>query len=371
MRIRWTLALLLSAVAMPVAHADTTIVDDDFESYNNDTELQAVWQPRIGSGSAPPFNLDDGILTSDDTLFPGIEGQGVDHLGGSVMQHADVTPASPLIPSATQSIHVRGDIFVGNDGNSRMSIGLRNRTSTTNLFEMGTYNSNGQTSDPTDPDDETGVIPVTTYAYRLILFDGIDGDLVENPDWQFFQFDTALDIDDRDPLTTEPTPDGIVGPEDIGAGWHTYSATITETNITLEIDLYRDGLDNGATLTAGSDVAGVDASVTWDVLANTTGFDSFRIGAPSGIPSANGVAFDNVSLMLLDVMTGGGTDADNDGDVDGADFLALQRDDPSLIAQWQTDYPVSASLSASAIPEPTSIAMLLFASAGLLTSRRR
>lgn len=377
MRIRWTLALLFSALALPIAQADTTIVDDDFESYNNDTELQAVWQPRIGSGSAPPFNLDDGILTSDDTLFPGIEGQGVDHLGGSVMQHAAVSPTSPVSASATESIQVQGDIFVGvNNGNSRMSIGLRNRSIpdspfAANLLEMGVYNADG-----VDPTDGTTVVTATNFAYRLVLFDERGEGIVQQPNWLYFEFDPVLDIDDTDPLTTEPTPDGLVGLVDIGAGWHQYTATITPDSVTMEMDLFRDGVvnltrDQEGAIEVGVGDPGVDASVTWNLSSSTNGFDSFRIGSPSGISSSEGVAFDNVSLKLLDVMTGGGTDADNDGDVDGADFLALQRDDPSLIAQWQTDYPVSAPLSASAIPEPTSIAMLIFASAGLLTSRRR
>ena len=65
-----------------------------------------------------------------------------------------------------------------------------------------------QGSDPFSTDPTTGVVPVSTYAYRLIILDGIGGDLQRNPDWQFFQFDPALDINDTDPATTEPTPDG-------------------------------------------------------------------------------------------------------------------------------------------------------------------
>lgn len=379
MRIRWTLALLFSALALPIAQADTTIVDDDFESYNDDTALQAVWQPRIGSGAAPPFNLDDGILTTDDTLFPGIEGQGVDHLGGSVMQHSAVAPGSEVFASATESIEVQGDIYVSVDnGNSRMSIGLRNRSvdndaNVGNLLEMGIYNADG-----VDPTDGTTVVTGTNFGYRLVLFDEIvaGAGIVQQPNWLYFEFDPVLDIDDTDPLTTEPTPDGLVGLVDIGAGWHQYTATITPDSVTMEMDLFRDGVvnltrDQEGAIEVGVGDPGVDASVTWNLSSATNGFDSFRIGSPSGISSSAGVAFDNVSLKLIDVMTGGGTDADGDGDVDGADFLALQRDDPSLIAQWQTDYPVSASLSAATVPEPTSIAILLFASAGLLTLRRR
>ncbi|MEM8945736.1 MAG: hypothetical protein AAGD11_11175 [Planctomycetota bacterium] len=50
-------------------------------------------------------------------------------------------------------------------------------------------------------------------------------------------------------------------------------------------------------------------------------------------------------------------DVDMDGDVDGADFLIIQRDFPSNIPDWQAQYagPLSAS---TAVPEPASAALL-------------
>ncbi|MEM8946585.1 MAG: PEP-CTERM sorting domain-containing protein [Planctomycetota bacterium] len=361
MLVRSISALLLAVIALPLAYADTTIVDDNFDSYNNDGELYAVWEPRNGPGNDTPALPDDGILSTDDGLFPGIDVQAVDHIGGSVLQHTALTPASPIEPSASQSIHLQGDIFVGNDGNSRTSIGLRNRTNTSSILELGTWNA-----DAVDPTDGVTVIPTTTYAYRLILFGPFGGDLVQAPNWQFFPLDLALDT-----TPVDGEADGVVNPVDIGAGWHTYSATITDTTVTVELDLYRDGLDNGATITAGSDVAGIDSSVTWEIETFPGGYDSFRIGSPSGVGSANGVAFDNVSLTLVDEVLAGGTDTEPDGDVDGADFLALQRDNSALIGQWQFDYPVNPALGAAAVPEPTSIALILLSTAGLLTGRRR
>lgn len=65
------------------------------------------------------------------------------------------------------------------------------------------------------------------------------------------------------------------------------------------------------------------------------------------------------------------TDTDNDGDVDGADFLALQRDNPSLIPNWELDYPGGAlGASAAAVPEPTSIVLSLFGVVALGAWRR-
>ncbi len=371
------LTTTLIALMVSTGRADTSIVNDNFDSYptnDNHASLYATWVPRNGKGDAAPANPDDGILTNEtldvDGNFPGVTGNAVDHLGGSILQHAGLTAATAINPSATQSIHIQGDIFVGNDGNSRTSIGLRNRTTTGNILELGTYHSK---MDSLNPFEIGGEVPeATTYGYRLRVFGDLGGAMVQEPNWYFFQFDAALDLQGATDGNGDPIGDGIVNPLDIGAGWHTYSATITPDTISLELDLYRDGLDNGATLTAGSDVAGVDASITYDVSTRLQGFDSLRIGSPSGATSPNGVAFDNVSLSLVDVGGGGGSDADGDGDVDGTDFLKLQRDDPSAIAQWQTDYSSGAlQASLSAVPEPASLSLVFLATAGLLISRRR
>jgi hypothetical protein len=54
-------------------------------------------------------------------------------------------------------------------------------------------------------------------------------------------------------------------------------------------------------------------------------------------------------------------DADNDGDVDGADFVV-----------WQTNFPTSPGPGASAIPEPATWTLALFVAVGLrLASCRR
>ena len=79
-------------------------------------------------------------------------------------------------------------------------------------------------------------------------------------------------------------------------------------------------------------------------------------------------------LELRDALSTPG-DFDLDGDVDGDDFLAWQRD-PSVgsLADWQNNFGTSASSlsSVSAIPEPTSAVMLLYGiAASLLTGSRK
>jgi hypothetical protein len=66
-------------------------------------------------------------------------------------------------------------------------------------------------------------------------------------------------------------------------------------------------------------------------------------------------------------------DLDGDGDVDGADFLAIQRSDSSLIPAWQTSYGTGSGSAASiaAVPEPSSCLLLLAGSLFAAVRRRR
>jgi len=63
-----------------------------------------------------------------------------------------------------------------------------------------------------------------------------------------------------------------------------------------------------------------------------------------------------------------GPDTNGDGNVDGGDFLTLQRTNPNLIAQWQADFGPG-SLDAATVPEPSALLLGLLAS-GMLLLRR-
>ncbi|MEQ8211704.1 MAG: hypothetical protein RH917_18015 [Lacipirellulaceae bacterium] len=53
-------------------------------------------------------------------------------------------------------------------------------------------------------------------------------------------------------------------------------------------------------------------------------------------------------------------DVNNDGTIDGSDFVQIQRDDSSLIPQWQSDYGTAGSQAATQpIPEPAGALLLL------------
>jgi len=65
--------------------------------------------------------------------------------------------------------------------------------------------------------------------------------------------------------------------------------------------------------------------------------------------------FDDFSLMLASAST----DVDGDGDVDGQDFLLLQRNNPSLISQWAIDFGNTSLVVTQSVPEPTTVVLLL------------
>lgn len=66
------------------------------------------------------------------------------------------------------------------------------------------------------------------------------------------------------------------------------------------------------------------------------------------------------------------TDTEPDGDIDGADFLELQRSNPTLIPQWQVDYASGSLSAATAVPEPASVvAVCLGGLIALGASRQR
>lgn len=338
------IALLLAGLAVAPLAGAQVIVDEDFESYNNDSELYGVWPDT-------PANA-NGILTSSPgalvppEAFPN-GGQGVDHLGGNAMIYAPDFPNGDLIiPSATESIVVRGDIYTLNSpaNNWRQTIGLRSNAPA-NLLELGLYNAaDGTNFEGVVDDNGNPVIPA--FAFRTVLFGG--GAL----NWQYIEFDPAV------VAALDNDGNGVISPGDVGDDWHTWQATLDEDSITVQIDLFRDGLVNNVATSLAADFNGdevvdaadftiwrdnqgtVDATPSqgdatgdglvdeadyaewestfgattggelqpgWDATVvlegisyNAAGFNEIRIGGPSGISSPNAAGYDNIYLEVVD-----------------------------------------------------------------------
>ncbi|MCA9240250.1 MAG: PEP-CTERM sorting domain-containing protein [Planctomycetales bacterium] len=370
---RTYLSCLLLALSAPcLVLADTTIVEEDFESYADSSALYSVWSPPDGTTFNGQLvdenfeifiNLDDPIQPVGANAFPS-GGQGVEHIGGQVLEYQPLRTSGPIMPTATQSIVLQGDIFdIGAIGNKRMSIGLRSSTPN-NIVEIGHYNESS-----------------VEFANRTILFES-PSPVANQPNWQFYTLPVELDRpEDADEITTLA---------DIGETWSTHRVTITPTTVTYEIDLFRDGID------ARTGQPGFDAEMTFEAAPFANGFDSLRIGGPSNVTSGGnlfygGVIFDNISLKLVDVATVLVGDYNGDTIVDAADYTLWRDTLGDSVAQgsgadgnnngvidtgdyqvWVDNYGMTAGLSASlgAAPEPSAV-LLLLAGCGAAALRRR
>ncbi|QDS98506.1 PEP-CTERM sorting domain-containing protein [Adhaeretor mobilis] len=93
-------------------------------------------------------------------------------------------------------------------------------------------------------------------------------------------------------------------------------------------------------------------------------------------PISTNLLFPRIDVINLTVggMTGTPGDLDDDGDVDGADFLEFQRTDGSAagLTAFQDNYgTVPALASVSAVPEPSSLLLLALTATTGLTTRQR
>lgn len=161
------------------------------------------------------------------------------------------------------------------------------------------------------------------------------------------------------------------------------------TGSTLQLNLLDPDAHDVLAVTGQATLAGtLDVSLAVGAAPLQAGdeFDIFDFGSVSGafetlqLPAlAAGLSWDTNNLLTtgaLAVVAGLPGDFDDDGDVDGADFLAWQRGDTpgsgsaGELAQWQQNYGTSsAAAAAGAIPEPATAG--LFAAAFCLAALQR
>lgn len=217
--------VLASALMLlcPAALAVGVYVDEDFESYSNTADMQTVW----GAAGAGTLDPNFGYMSS----------QSMAHPGGT---NNTIELGADLIPTDTEPVVLRGVVYDDAVSDKRFTIGLRS-LSTFPLFEMGRYNS----------------VVGQDYFVRITLFPGL------SPGW--------VDL-------------GLGGAV---TGWHTWEATFTGTDITVDVDLNSDGA--------------VDSSTSWALGgAYTAGFGQVRLGGPSSVSSTGGGGnFDDIYLAQV------------------------------------------------------------------------
>lgn len=135
--------------------------------------------------------------------------------------------------------------------------------------------------------------------------------------------------------------------------------------------------ETGAQYQAGSgnfDINNAAPGTTQTLTINIADFDDFNsdmnlamdglmegtnsLGIVLGTSTDDGAIYQLDNLRLISEVVS--VDMDNDGDVDGFDFLQLQRENPALISEWKAQYGTgnSGTLLAS-VPEPLSGCLIL------------
>jgi len=338
--------------------------------FNGDTFVDAadytVWRDNQGVGSTQPqgdANQDAVVNAKDYNLWAASFGGTVSGTPNKVVHHLrNFIPAAERLPDGNlvyqppldpnffdgsifpsdgmEPIVLRGDIYSEDGLLQRNTIALRSffEGASANLIEMGFNNSTG--SQPTGSVDHpewgaaVGANPdcvaapsqaCAGFGVRLQLFTASPG---TNPDWQFFKFDPSWDTNGNG-LVSEAEVFARLG----GPAWHRFEATISADpegdhhDIVFTVDLNRDGINNAT----GEE--GVDATITFNDLVTVTqaGFNSLRIGGPSGLYTTSAVMFDNIYL---------------------------------------SGPQSAAAASGAAVPEPTSLALSLLTALALLSIRR-
>jgi hypothetical protein len=291
---------------------------------------------------------------------------------------------------------------VTNAGVTVNRIDFDNATNSYAVAGLGSVNLAFDPDDPNDPNDPTGNPAVNVVAgshqfqVEVNLIDSTD---VTAGDNTTLEFHNTIDLGGNN-LTIAPATGGlengvvVLNTSITGSGNVSNSATLStglaaslgtgdfSSTGTLDFDI----TPNSAGLFLVSGTATLDGSVNVDFLdgaapAGTTTLltAGSPIVLPSGLPSlsftgASGLslALSGDSMSLLLNSSSNPVDADGSGFIDGADFLILQRTNPSLIAQWELQYgmPAAASGGLAAVPEPSSILLLNLGALVALGCRR-
>lgn len=125
--------------------------------------------------------------------------------------------------------------------------------------------------------------------------------------------------------------------------------------------------NNGGALTPSADWQ--DISLSFDLGAGYEYiiFSFAGVAQDADVLGADRFGFDDISYEVAPFAP---EDIDQDGDIDGADFLQIQRDNPSLIGDWQAAYS-SPLAGFNAVPEPTSLMLLSLAISAVTACRQR
>lgn len=384
-----SLSLMILATSLTVAHADlASWLQPDLDTWayvNGGSPGTRPWGPSFTGGFA---------IDSETNQFLPRTASDPDRLGSALLAFettdqipADLSPSQYDIRSVTITARVddgtTGDLlyeteptsppdyladFNANNVDSQQAmelfgVGFREGYEG---FALGTNQSGQRFSESTAPYSGTGASYV---AFPVVGDSGAAGEYVDvsnNISGGFSE--TAID-NETAPFAVEPW---AVGTANLSIG-----ETVPEnTTFTFEVDLNQPGvlqyvqesLSQGAigfflsSLHSTTQQGGSGAYPQWFLRESVTG----PIPLPGGEAPTLEIDYAIDPLVAT-------ADFDEDGDVDGNDFLAWQRADgtPENLALWQAQYSVHAPLATASVPEPSSLTLSAAFVLAIAVKRRR
>lgn len=266
---------------------------------------------------------------------------------GDLALPAERDTLGPIINVANNSAYSSYKLQFPTTGGNRMQIAEA-------TFFDGLDGSGSSLLAPGDP-----VLAFHSELTKYLNFGGKNSGFIVTPGsgasvMTSFQITTGDDATERDPTSYE-----LYGTNDPITSEHNSQGTA----------------ENWVLISSGELDLPLGRNMTSDPIAvsNSTSYSSYRMVFPSLREDEVNGAMQIAGIQFFDDSVAGDGDFNNDGQVDGRDFLVWQRN-PSIgsLADWQNNYGSGGGLSAAvAIPEPATLAMVLGVALAGLVARGR
>jgi hypothetical protein len=367
-RLATTLAATLLLCAPAVAQS--VIVNDNFDGYADQAAFEAVWAPIGGGSPAGSLGVIGGTLSTEQAVSP-------------TFSVKNVSPPAFVPPEPTTSAYSqRNQHTFTESGTISTTLGIR--------FSFDFYDL-APTASPYRQFVNLQDNPAPTLTNQLVGLGMNNNQLGTAGGGQFYMArilgytPPVVDPDGGPDEGGTPGSGSFFKLNDLGAphrteGWHNLKVEMTtDDGLSTDFSFFVDNVLVEKVSNFGTD-------------AQFRSYDTIRMG--SGNSSTQDAYYDN---MFVETFTVGqeptdDADFDGDGDVDGADLLAVQRGlgittgalptdgdangdgdvDADDFGAWKTQFgTVGATGAGGAIPEPASFALVATALCAAGAARRR